>query len=45
MDHTRVIALADRAAPHALQFIAAVNVLFLGSFLVALSIAVDLAQR
>lgn len=45
MDRTRIIAVADRVAPHALKIAAAANLLFLGSFLVMLSIAVDLTQR
>jgi len=45
MDQNRVIAIADRAAPHALKLIAAANVLFLGSFLSMLATAVELAQR
>lgn len=45
MNLTRAIAIADRAAPHALKLIAAANLLFLGSFLALLSAAVELAQR
>jgi len=45
MDQAPVIAIADRAAPLALQVIAAANLLFLGSFLAFLSTAVELAQR
>lgn len=37
-------AIADRAAPFALKLISAANLLFLASFLIALSLAVDLAH-
>lgn len=45
MKRKRAIAIADRAAPLALKLITAANLLFLGSFLVALFIAADIAQR
>jgi hypothetical protein len=45
MNGNRAIAIADRAAPLALKLIAAANVFFLGAFLIALSTAVEIAQR
>ncbi len=45
MRKNRVIAIADQAAPLALKLVSAANVLFLGCFLIALSTAIDLAQR
>jgi hypothetical protein len=45
MRKERAIAIADRAAPVALKIVAAANLLFLGSFLAALFVAADLAQR
>jgi hypothetical protein len=44
MSRNHAIAIADRAAPLALKLIAATNILFLGSFLAALLIAVDMAR-
>jgi hypothetical protein len=44
MSRNRAIAIADRAAPFALPLIAFANLLFLGSFLVALSVAADMAH-
>ncbi|MCX7303007.1 MAG: hypothetical protein NTV73_01540 [Hyphomicrobiales bacterium] len=43
MRKARAIAIADRVAPFALKLISAANVLFLASFLIALSIAVEMA--
>ena len=45
MDKARAIAIADRAAPAALKVMAAVNLLFLASFLAVLVAAAELAQR
>jgi hypothetical protein len=39
MSRSRVIAIADRAAPLALKLIATANLLFLGSFLATLLVA------
>jgi hypothetical protein len=44
MSQDRVVAIADRAAPFALRVIAAGNLLFLGSFLALLTIAVETAR-
>ena len=44
MNRSRVIAIADRAAPLALKLIAAGNLLFLGSFLVLLTVAAETAR-
>ena len=41
MDQDRAIAIADRAAPLALKLVAAVNLLFLGSFLATLFVAAE----
>ena len=41
MNQNRAIAIADRAAPLALKLVAAVNLLFLGSFLAALFVAAE----
>ena len=41
MNHNRAIAIADRAAPLALKLVAAVNLLFLGSFLATLFVAAE----
>ena len=41
MSRDRAIAIADHAAPAALKLIAAANLLFLGSFLTFLAIAVE----
>ena len=41
MDQDRAIAIADRAAPLALKLVAAANLFFLGSFLVALFVAAE----
>jgi hypothetical protein len=45
MNRARAIAIADRAAPHALKAIAAANLLFLGSFLVFLAFVTETAAR
>ena len=44
MSRDRAIAIADRAAPLALQLIAAGNLLFLGSFVAFLAIAAEIAR-
>jgi hypothetical protein len=44
MRKVRAIVIADHAAPVALKLVAAANLLFLGSFLVALLAAADLAR-
>lgn len=45
MDRSNPVAVADRAAPHALKLIAAVNVLFLGSFIITLAKAIEIALQ
>ena len=45
MNRIRAIALADQSAPLALKLIAAANLFFLGSFLVTLAAAVEIASR
>jgi hypothetical protein len=44
MRKARVIAIADRAAPFALKLVSAANLLFLASFLIALSVAVNMGR-
>ncbi len=44
MRKKRAIAIADRAAPLALKLVSAANLLFLASFVMALAMAVDIAQ-
>jgi len=41
MNRSRVIAIADRAAPLALKLIAGANLLFLGAFVATLIVAAD----
>lgn len=45
MNSIRAVAFADRSAPLALKLIAAANLLFLGSFLMTLATAVEMASR
>jgi hypothetical protein len=44
MRKARAIAIADRAAPFVLKLVSAANLLFLGSFLIVLSLAIDMAR-
>ena len=45
MNSSHAITLADRAAPLAVKLFVAANLLFLGSFLVTLAAAVEIATQ